>query len=47
MGNCKSLIITLSVTWGNADDGKLGHDPKVETDEDKKKHAQDYRKRGY
>jgi len=27
------------VTWGNPDDGKLGHDKKVESEEDKKKHA--------
>ena len=35
------------MTWGNPDDGKLGHSQKVETEEDKKQKALLYRKRGY
>lgn len=35
------------MTWGNPDDGKLGHPKKEQTEEDKKKNAQLYRKRGY
>jgi E3 ubiquitin-protein ligase HERC3 len=35
------------ITWGNPDDGKLGHAPKVETEEDKKKKFEMYKKKGY
>lgn len=35
------------LTWGNPDEGKLGHAPKVETEEEKKKKFELYKKKGY
>jgi alpha-tubulin suppressor-like RCC1 family protein len=32
------------LTWGNPDEGKLGHAPKVETEEEKKKKFELYKK---
>ena len=51
MAKCKDKfwfdLGMFSVTWGNPDDGKLGHAVKVETEEEKKKKFEIYRKRGY
>lgn len=40
-------LYIFSVTWGNPDDGKLGHQPKVMTEEEKKKKFEQYRRTGY
>lgn len=50
MEKCKytlQIINLFSVTWGNPDDGKLGHLVKVETEDEKKKKFEIYRKTGY
>jgi E3 ubiquitin-protein ligase HERC2 len=48
----KTHIVALTsngrlVSWGNPDQGKLGHKKKVMTEEEKKKNWEIYRKRGY
>lgn len=35
------------VTWGNPDEGKLGHTPKVQTEDEKKSKFEQYKKKGY
>ena len=41
------VIISFRITWGNPDQGKLGHPKKVPTAEEIKAEQDNYKRRGY